>query len=139
MDLGEVEEDWLGNMGWGAITAISPSSGLGLEEAADVVVAFEPERASMAASRTEGTDCSRASLLCPRAVRCGSGWVEGGETEIGSMSRSKMAEVPEWTEVGEDGMEAGERVMRREFLFGDPREGEREAACWEEELVIAGR
>jgi hypothetical protein len=94
----------------------------------------------MAASRTEGTDWSRASLLCPLAVLCGSGWVEGGETEIGSMSRSKMAEVPEWlkirkcqnfrrdrrkrtdTEVGEDGIEAGERVMRREFLFGDPRE-----------------
>lgn len=97
-------------------------------------------RASMAASRTEGTDWSRASLLCPLAVLCGSGWVEGGETEIGSMSRSKMAEVPEWlkirkcqnltgdirrrtdTEVGEDGIDAGERVMRREFLFGDPRE-----------------
>lgn len=45
------------------------------------------------------------------------------------MSRSKMAEVPEWTEVGEEGMEAGERVISREFLFGEPREGEREAVC----------
>lgn len=26
------------------------------------------------------------------------------------------------TEVGEDGMDEGERVIRREFLFGDPRE-----------------
>jgi hypothetical protein len=26
------------------------------------------------------------------------------------------------TEVGEDGMDAGERVMRSEFLLGDPRE-----------------
>lgn len=94
MDLGEVEEDWLGKTGWGAITAISPSSGLGLEGTPEVVV-LVPERASMAASRTEGTDCSRASLLCPRAVRCGSGWAEGDETEIGSISRSKMAEVPE--------------------------------------------
>ena len=25
------------------------------------------------------------------------------------------------TEVGEDGMDAGERVMRSEFLLGDPR------------------
>ena len=94
VDLGEVEEDWLGNMGQGAITAISPSSGLGLEDGPDVAVVLVLERASMAASRTEGTDCSRASLLWPRAVRCGSGWVEG-ETEIGSMYRSKMAEVPE--------------------------------------------
>lgn len=73
VDLGEVEEDWLGNMGWGAITAISPSSGLGLGETPDAVLVFVPERASIAASRTEGTDWSRASLLCPRAVRCGSG------------------------------------------------------------------
>lgn len=128
-------------MGWGAITAISPSSGLGLEGTPDAVVVVEVVRASMAESRTEGTDCSRASLLCPRAVRWGSGWVEGGETETCSMSRSKIAEVPEWlqiskrsefedggllertdTEVGEDGMDAGERVMRSEFLFGDPRE-----------------
>lgn len=141
VDLGEVEEDWLGNMGWGAITAISPSSGLGLEETPDAVVVVEVVRASTAESRTEGTDWSRASLLCPRAVRCGSGWVEGAETETCSMSRSKMAEVPEWlknlrrsefedvgklkgtdTEVGEDGMDAGERVMRSEFLVGDPRE-----------------
>ena len=28
------------------------------------------------------------------------------------------------TEVGEDGMEAGERDMRTEFLFGDPREAD---------------
>ena len=28
------------------------------------------------------------------------------------------------TEVGEDGMDAGERVIRSEFLFGDPREAE---------------
>jgi hypothetical protein len=137
VDLGEVEEDWLGNMGWGAITAISPSSGLGLAGAPNVAFVFGVERASMAASRTEGTDWSRASLLCPRAVRCGSGWVEGGETEIGSMSRSNMAEVPEWTDVGEDGMDAGER-MRSEFLFGEPREGEREVVCWAEGLVIAG-
>jgi hypothetical protein len=27
VDLGEVDEDWLGKAGWGAITAISPSSG----------------------------------------------------------------------------------------------------------------
>lgn len=66
VDLGEVEEDWLGKARLGAITAISPSSGLGLEEEPDVAVW---ERASTAASRTEGTDCSRASLLCPRAVR----------------------------------------------------------------------
>lgn len=138
VDLGEVEEDWLGNMGWGEITEISPSSGLGLEERPDAVVVVEVVRASMAESRTDGTDCSRASLLCPRAVRCGSGWADGGETETGSMSRSKMAEVPEWTEVGEDGMDAGERVMRSEFLFGDPREGEREVVCWPEWLVIAG-
>lgn len=26
------------------------------------------------------------------------------------------------TEVGEDGMDADERVMRSEFLFGDPRQ-----------------
>lgn len=63
VDLGEVEEDWLGKTGWGEITAISPSSGLGLEGTPDVAVVLEPERASMAASRTEGTDCSRASLL----------------------------------------------------------------------------
>lgn len=73
VDRGEVEEDWQGKTGCGAITAISPSSGLGLEGAPEVVVALELARASTAASRTEGTDCSRASLLCPRAVRCGSG------------------------------------------------------------------
>ena len=28
------------------------------------------------------------------------------------------------TEVGEDGMDAGERVMSREFLLGDPREAD---------------
>ena len=28
------------------------------------------------------------------------------------------------TEVGEDGMDAGEREMRREFLFGEPREAD---------------
>ena len=28
------------------------------------------------------------------------------------------------TEVGEDGMDAGERVMRSEFLLGDPREAD---------------
>lgn len=28
-------------------------------------------------------------------------------------------------EVGEDGMDAGERVMRSEFLFGDPREADK--------------
>ena len=56
------------------------------------------------------------------------------------MSLSKMAEVLEWlqfktvrirrdtwkertdTEVGEDGMDAGERDMSSEFLFGDPRD-----------------
>lgn len=54
VDLGEVEEDWLGSTGWGAITAISPSSGLGLEGTPDAVLVLE--RASMAASRTEGTD-----------------------------------------------------------------------------------
>jgi len=63
VDLGEVEEDWLGKAGWGAITAISPSSGLGLEGRPDVVFVLVPERASTAASRTEGTDCSSASLL----------------------------------------------------------------------------
>jgi len=63
VDLGEVEEDWLGKAGWGAITAISPSSGFGLEGTPDVVAVLVPERASTAASRTEGTDWSRASLL----------------------------------------------------------------------------
>jgi len=28
------------------------------------------------------------------------------------------------TEVGEDGIDAGERVMRSEFLLGDPREAD---------------
>lgn len=28
------------------------------------------------------------------------------------------------TEVGEDGMDAGERVIISEFLFGDPREAD---------------
>jgi hypothetical protein len=73
VDLGEVEEDWVCKTGWGAITAISPSSGLGLDGAPEAVVVLVPARASTAASRTEGTDWSRASLLCPRAVRCGSG------------------------------------------------------------------
>lgn len=63
VDLGEVEEDWLGKTGCGAITAISPSSGLGLEGTPEVVVELVVARASTAASRTEGTDCSRASLL----------------------------------------------------------------------------
>jgi len=30
------------------------------------------------------------------------------------------------TEVGEDGMDAGERVMRSEFLLGDPRDADEE-------------
>lgn len=30
------------------------------------------------------------------------------------------------TEVGEDGMDAGERDMRSEFLLGDPREADEE-------------
>lgn len=63
VDLGEVEEDWLGRTGCGAITAISPSSGLGLEGPPATFVEFVPARASTAASRTEGTDWSRASLL----------------------------------------------------------------------------
>jgi hypothetical protein len=62
VDLGEVEEDWLGRAEWGAITEISPSSGLGLKGTPDAVVVLVV-RASMAASRTEGTDWSRASLL----------------------------------------------------------------------------
>jgi len=31
-----------------------------------------------------------------------------------------------YTEVGEDGMDPGERVMRSEFLLGDPREADEE-------------
>jgi len=31
-----------------------------------------------------------------------------------------------YTEVGEDGIDPGERVMRSEFLLGDPREADEE-------------
>lgn len=91
-------------------------------------------RTAAALSRTEGTDCSRASVPFARGTRCGlRGCCEGDGSEMGSMSRSKMAEEEEWlrkentlstcqattkgkethTEVGEDGMDSGEREPRR--------------------------
>jgi hypothetical protein len=70
-----------------------------------------------ALSRTDGTDCSSCSVVFERGMRWGFGgwWMElGGEgLEMGSMSRSKIADDDEWTDVGEDGMEFGEREPRR--------------------------
>lgn len=42
------------------------------------------------------------------------------------------------TEVGEDGIEAGERVMSSEFLLGDPREAD-EGVGMREEVEEKGR
>lgn len=36
-----------------------------------------------------------------------------------------------YTEVGEDGMDPGERLMRSEFLLGDPREADEEVGMRE--------
>lgn len=90
-------------------------------------------RMEAALSRTDGTECSSCSVPLALGMRCGF-WCarkggEGGTT--GSMSRSKMAEEEEWlkktrlvdrkseekddhyTEVGEEGIEFGEREPRR--------------------------
>ena len=49
-----------------------------------------------ALSSTEGTDCSRASVPLARGTRCGlRGCCEGDGSEMGSMSRSKMADEEE--------------------------------------------
>ena len=72
-----------------------------------------PSRASTAAVKTLGTADSMFNWPCAtaRAVWCGSGCnglgrLFGG----GSMSRSNMAEVLEWTLVGEEGIDVGERA-----------------------------
>lgn len=72
-------------------------------------------RTTTAESRTEGTECSICSVIRPRGMRWGSVGVERDAQAgaMGSMSRSKMAEEEEWTEVGEEGIEEGEREPRR--------------------------
>ena len=56
-------------------------------------------RIEAALSRTDGTDCSSCSVALERGMRCGfwGWWLEcGGEGfEMGSMSRSKMADDDE--------------------------------------------
>jgi hypothetical protein len=59
------------------------------------------------------------------------------QSEFGEKRRSEKTD----TEVGEDGMDAGERDMRSEFLFGDPREADGEvrkmrATTWRERKEI---
>lgn len=70
-------------------------------------------RISAAESRTDGTDWSRCSVVLARGMRCGLDETGGEGGAIGSMSRSKMAEDEECTEVGEDGIDPGEREPRR--------------------------
>ena len=60
------------------------------------------------------------------------------QSEFGEKRRTEKTD----TEVGEDGMDAGERDMRSEFLFGDPREADGEvrkkmrAKTWRERKEI---
>lgn len=69
-------------------------------------------RMAAAASSTDGTECSSCSVVLERGIRWGlggwGGWRcpcpcgcgEGERGEMGSMSRSKMAELEEWLWVG---------------------------------------
>jgi len=51
----------------------------------------------------------------------GAGMATGSKRSV-FFGKSKSKKTRTDTEVGEDGMDAGERVMRSEFLLGDPRE-----------------
>lgn len=95
---------------------VAVSSGLGCA-ATTVTAESSGEAKTVAAlSRTEGTEYSSCSVALPRGIRCGlGGWpLLGGEGAMGSMSRSKIAEEDECTEVGEGGA-LGEREPS---LFG---------------------
>lgn len=74
-----------------------PISGAGATIAMFCSSIGEEDEVSTAAaeSSTEGTAWSSCSVNFPLGVRCGFAWVCDGDGEIGSMSRSKMADDDE--------------------------------------------
>jgi hypothetical protein len=105
--------------GAGAIMLISSC---GLRFAGSVCV-----NADTAESSTVGTEKSVASWVVAREMRCGSGRWGDGARLICSISRSKMADEEECTEVGDDGIDDGREPGRRPGTgiidngCGDPR------------------